>query len=601
MKQEDMIKDSWFLKSCPLLVVILLFAMSIRCHAQQASDSVAPEFSTRPSIIPPSSAKATLANKFIAVTAHPLATQAAFAVLEKGGSAVDAMVTVQTVLGLVEPQSSGLGGGAFVLYYDAKEKNLRTFDARETAPLKASPELFMSDDTTPMQFFEAVVGGRSVGTPGTVKLLWEMHKLYGRTSWPELLAPAIKLANEGFSVSQRMAASIARDKGRLDLDPVAAAYFYPKGQALHTGSILKNNAYAQTLQALAKEGGDHFYQSDISKAIIDKVNHSTNKGYLSQEDFDAYKLIQRDAVCMEYRAFDVCGMGPPSSGAISVNQILGLVESYDLAKLPLNSPSTWQLISEASRLAFADRGQYIADPDFIAVPRGLLDKTYLQSRSELIKAGQANANISYGNPPDLKQHNLASGNSPEQDSTTHFVIVDKEGNIVSMTSTIENAFGSRLMVKGFLLNNELTDFSFLPKENGQLVANRVEAGKRPRSSMAPTIVFRKNSKGEKVPYLALGSPGGSRIINFVANALIRVLDWNQNLQEAFDSPHIINRFGRMELEQDTAAIDWAKDFRAMGYSTSELDINSGLHGVIFQKNGMFGAADIRREGSVKGL
>ena len=504
-----MIKALGFFKSYLLRPILFLVVISIslgfNVQAEQASDSVAPEFSTKPSTVQSSSAKTALANKFIAVTAHPLATQAAFDVLEKGGSAVDAMVAVQTVLGLVEPQSSGLGGGAFVLYYDAKQKKLSTFDARETAPLKASPELFMSDDTTPMQFFEAVVGGRSVGTPGTVKLLWEMHKLYGKDSWAELLVPAMKLATDGFSVSQRMAVSIARDQGRLDLDSEAAAYFYPKGQALQAGSLLKNKAYAQTLQALSKQGGDHFYQSDISKAIINKVQHSTNKGYLSQEDFHAYKLIQRDAVCMEYHAFDVCGMGPPSSGSISVNQILGIVENFDLSKRAHNSPLTWQLISEASRLAFADRGQYIADPDFFEVPNGLLNKNYLASRSELIKTGQANSNISYGIPPDLKQHNLESGNSPEQESTTHFVIVDNKGNIVSMTSTIENAFGSRLMVKGFLLNNELTDFSFLPKDNGQLVANSVEAGKRPRSSMAPTIVFRSNAKGEKVPRLCENS------------------------------------------------------------------------------------------------
>mgnify|MGYP003665533296 FL=1 len=600
-----MIKALGFFKSYLLRPILFLVVISIslgfNVQAEQASDSVAPEFSTNPTIVPSNTSKTVLANKFIAVTAHPLATQAAFDVLENGGSAVDAMVAVQTVLGLVEPQSSGLGGGAFVLYYDAKQKKLSTFDARETAPLKASPELFMSDDTTPMQFFEAVVGGRSVGTPGTVKLLWEMHKLYGKDSWAELLVPAMKLATDGFSVSQRMAVSIARDQGRLDLDSEAAAYFYPKGQALQAGSLLKNKAYAQTLQALSKQGGDHFYQSDISKAIINKVQHSTNKGYLSQEDFHAYKLIQRDAVCMEYHAFDVCGMGPPSSGSISVNQILGIVENFDLSKRAHNSPLTWQLISEASRLAFADRGQYIADPDFFEVPNGLLNKNYLASRSELIKTGQANSNISYGIPPDLKQHNLESGNSPEQESTTHFVIVDNKGNIVSMTSTIENAFGSRLMVKGFLLNNELTDFSFLPKDNGQLVANSVEAGKRPRSSMAPTIVFRSNAKGEKVPYLALGSPGGSRIINFVANSLIRVLDWNVDLQSAFDSPHIINRFGRMELEQDTSITKWSKDFQEMGYPSSEQDINSGLHGVIFKENGMLGAADKRREGSVKGL
>jgi gamma-glutamyltranspeptidase/glutathione hydrolase len=605
MQHEDMIKDIPSRKSYLLLQVITLIvtclSIGMNTQAQQASDTVTPEFSNKAAPVQTSASKTALAKKFIAVTAHPLATQAAFDVLEKGGSAVDAMVTVQTVLGLVEPQSSGLGGGAFVLYYDAKEKKLSTFDARETAPLKASPELFMSDETTAMQFFEAVVGGRSVGTPGTVKLLWEMHKLYGQHAWVNLLQPAIELANRGFTVSPRMAASLARDKPRLSLDPEAANYFYPEGEAVQEGHIIKNKPYADTLHALAKNGGDFFYHSAISKDIIDKVQHAANKGFLTQADFDAYKIIQREPICMDYREYQVCGMGPPSSGAISVNQILGMVENFDLAKLPPNSPNTWQLISEASRLAFADRGQYIADPFFFETPKGLLDKAYLLSRSKLISPDRANTHISYGTPTGFRQNMLEAGNSPEQESTTHFVIVDAQGNIVSMTSTIENAFGSRLMVRGFLLNNELTDFSFLPKKEGVLVANRVEAGKRPRSSMAPTIVFRSNSKGEKVPYLALGSPGGSRIINFVANALIRVLDWNMTLQMAFDSPHIINRFGRMELEEGTAILQWSNVFQTMGYTTSAQDINSGLHGVVFQKDGLYGAADKRREGTVKGL
>jgi gamma-glutamyltranspeptidase/glutathione hydrolase len=608
LKPRNKLKALPFLKSCPLLKSLLLvlissFAVS-GIQAQQASDSVAPEFGTKIYTAPLTSndtqSKTALAKDFIAVTAHPLATQTAFDVLEKGGSAVDAMVAVQTILGLVEPQSSGLGGGAFVLYYDAKQKKLRAFDGRETAPLKASPELFMSDKTTPMQFFEAVVGGRSVGTPGTVKLLWEMHQRFGKQTWAKLLEPATQLAKNGFSVSERMAASVARDKGRLDIDPEAAAYFYPEGKAIQEGSLLKNHAYADTLESLAKKGGASFYHSDISKAIINKVHTSSNKGFLAQADFDAYKVIERDASCMDYREFNVCGMGPPSSGAISVNQILGILENFDVAKLSQDEPNTWQIIAEASRLAFADRGQYIADPDFLVIPKGLLDKNYLTSRSLLIKAGQANPNISYGLPPGLQDIKLESGNSPEQESTTHFVIVDKVGNIVSMTSTIENAFGSRLMVKGFLLNNELTDFSFLPENNGQLIANRVEAGKRPRSSMAPTIVFKNTADGDKTPYLALGSPGGSRIINFVANTLIRVLDWNEHLQVAFDSPHIINRFGKMEIEQDTLATTLSEDFQKMAYPISQQDINSGLHGVIFHQEGMLGAADKRREGTVKG-
>lgn len=607
LKPRSMIKTPRFLKSYfllkPLFLIFLTSSAVLDVKAQQASDSVAPEFSSKASTTLLNNtlhSKTASANEFIAITAHPLATQAAFDVLKKGGSAVDAMVAVQTVLGLVEPQSSGLGGGAFALYYDAKQKKLTSFDGRETAPLKASPELFMSDKTTPMQFFDAVVGGRSVGTPGTVKLLWEMHKNYGVQSWEMLLMPAIQLATNGFTVTERMAASVERDKDRLSIDPEAAAYFYPKGEAIQEGSLLKNPAYAETLISLSKNGGDSFYRSDISKAIIEKVQHASNKGQLSQEDFEAYKVIERKTSCMDYREFNVCGMGPPSSGAISVNQILGILENFELHKRSQDDPTTWQLIAEASRLAFADRGQYIADPDFTDIPKGLMNKSYLTSRSKIIKAGQASPAISYGLPPGFEDNKLETGNSPEQESTTHFVIVDKEGNIVSMTSTIENAFGSRLMVKGFLLNNELTDFSFLPKKNGQLVANRVEAGKRPRSSMAPTIVFKVNPNGEQIPYLALGSPGGSRIINFVANALIRILEWNEHLQVAFDSPHIINRFGKMELEQDTQAVGWSEGFQKMGYPITQQDINSGLHGVMFQKEGMFGAADKRREGTVKG-
>ncbi len=603
-KQRNM-NTNCLLQSSGFWLISFIFLLlsnlfSLQTMAQQLSDIHAPEFSSHIQTTTNAS-KTAFAKEFIAVTAHPLATEAAYEILKNDGSAVDAMVAVQTVLGLVEPQSSGLGGGAFALYYDAKKKSLTTFDGRETAPLQASPSLFMSDETKPMQFFEAVVGGRSVGTPGTVKLLWEMHTRYGKHSWSELLKPAIKLATNGFEVSERMANSVARDKGRLNIDPSAAAYFYPEGEAIEEGSLLKNKDYAETLLTLAQNGGEHFYHSDFSQAIIKKIQSADNPGFLSQKDFDTYNIIEREASCMAYRLFEICGMGPPSSGAISVNQILGILENFDLPQKSQTEADTWQIIAEASRLAFSDRSQYIADPDFFDIPKGLMNKQYLLERSRLIKVGQANTVISYGIPPGATSKKLSPAKSPEQESTTHFVIVDKAGNIVSMTSTIENAFGSRLMVKGFLLNNELTDFSFLPEKNGALLANRVEPGKRPRSSMAPTIVFKTTDNGEKSPYMALGSPGGSRIINFVANVLIRVLDWNENLQIAFDSPHIINRFGKMELEEDTLAATRLNSFQKMGYPTEEQDINSGLHGVIFDDKGMFGAADKRREGSAAGL
>tara|TARA_R110002072_G_scaffold97528_2_gene214459 strand:- start:13145 stop:14944 length:1800 start_codon:yes stop_codon:yes gene_type:complete len=576
--------------------LILLIGLSSTAFAQQASDLVAPEQGhNNPSFKQSEVIKPEYASEFIAVTAHPLASQAAYAILNKGGSVMDAMVTAQTVLGLVEPQSSGLGGGAFTLFYDAQKQILKTFDGRETAPLASSENLFMSDETSPMQFFEAVVGGRSVGTPGTVKLLWELHKQYGKLEWSEVLQPAINMATQGFRVTPRLAQSVMHDSRNLKQDPEAAAYFLPHGSAIQTGDILKNPAYADTLAKLAKHGGDYFYDSEISKAIIDKVSQSSNKGLLSQADFDSYKLIERSPICSAFYRYKVCGMGPPSSGAIAVGQILSLVEHKNIHAYDSEEPLTWQIIAEASQLAFADRGQYLADPDFFNVPQGLLDNSYLKKRSLEITPSKKNKNISFGYPPGYENKTLQRGNSPEQESTSHFVLVDKTGNIISMTSTIENGFGSRLMVKGFLLNNELTDFSFSPTKGGSLVANRVEAGKRPRSSMAPTIVF-KNDK----PYLALGSPGGSRIINFVAHALIRVLAWNENLQQAFNQAHIINRFGRMEIEQNTHAASWQAFFEKRAYTTVLQDINSGLHGVHFTEKGMAGAADKRREGVVIG-
>lgn len=577
---------------------ILLLCLTHALNAEQASDSVAPEMGHgHVNFNKPGSTA--YASEFIAVTAHPLASQATYDILNKGGSAVDAMVTAQTLLGLVEPQSSGLGGGAFSLFYDAKQKILKTFDGRETAPLASSEELFMSDETTPMQFFDAVVGGRSVGTPGTVKLLWEMHKQYGVLPWKDLLHPAIELAKQGFEVTPRLAASVARDQSRLALDAETSAYFLPNGKPIQSGDILKNTHYAETLSKLAEHGGDYFYNSDISKAIIQKVSNAHKKGLLSQADFDAYKVIEREPVCSPFYTYKVCGMGPPSSGAIAVGQILGMAEHQGIRTLAAESPEAWQVVAEASRLAFADREQYLADPEFITIPEGLLEDSYLRKRSQEIVPSRMNSQVSFGFPKGSKKNTQQAGNSPEQASTSHFVLVDKTGNIISMTTTIENAFGSRLMVKGFLLNNELTDFSFLPEKGGKPVANRVEAGKRPRSSMAPTIVFETKDSIEK-PLLALGSPGGSRIINFVAHSLIRTLAWEQGLQDSFDAPHIINRFGRMEIEQNTTAVNWQKFYEGLSYTTVLQDINSGLHGVYFSEQGMQGAADKRREGYVVG-
>jgi len=328
---------------------------------------------------------------------------------------------------------------------------------------------------------------------------------------------------------------------------------------------------------------------------VEKVKQAKNSGHLSTKDFKQYTIIERLATCSTYHQYNICGMGPPSSGAITVSQTLGILENLKLSQMSPDKAQTWHIISEASRLAFADRGLYIADPSYVNIPSGLLSKTYFRNRAKLINTQSSSKVISPGKPDALTTSKFSQGRSPEQDSTSHFVIVDRIGNIVSMTSTIENGFGSRLMVKGFLLNNELTDFSFSSEKNGKLVANRVEAGKRPRSSMAPTIVFKNNK-----PYLALGSPGGSRIINYVTNSLIAILDWQYPIQNAFNMPHIVNRFGTMDVEENTSATNLISDFKSMGYEVSMRNLNSGLHGVLFTDSGMIGAADNRREGLVVG-
>lgn len=570
-----------------------LICVSFNVNATpQVTDSVAPELTSKIT-----SKQSVTANHYMVAAANPLATQAGYQVLKDGGNAADALVAVQTVLGLVEPQSSGLGGGAFLVYYDAKSKSITTFDGRETAPLGVLPELFQDENGQPLKFYDAVVGGRSVGTPGTVKLLATMHDNYGKKSWADLFQPATKLATEGFIVSERLATSIAKDKERLSRYPDTKAYFFTEdGEPLTQGSKLKNQAYADTLKTLAKEGEEAFYQGEIAKEIIAKVTGiKDNPGYLAQIDFSNYNVIQRDTTCAPYRQYSICGMGPPSSGALTVGQILGISSHFDLEKMGPSDPTAWQIIGDASRLAFADRGRYMADSDFVPVPEGLLDQDYLASRASLITKGTALEKVSAGEPPWNSKMALADDQSIEFPSTTHLVIVDKEGNVISMTSTVENGFGSRVMSNGFILNNELTDFSFRTHKNGYPIANRVEPGKRPRSSMAPTIVM-KNGQ----PYMAVGSPGGSRIIGYVTKTLIAHLDWGMDIQQAIDMPHLVNRFGTYDLEKGTTAEGFKQPLESMGFKVNVRDLNSGLHAILFEDGKLIGAADPRREGIALG-
>ncbi|MFB4384844.1 gamma-glutamyltransferase [Agrobacterium tumefaciens] len=575
-------------------VVALMFSTAI-ASAQQASDTVAPEKATGLA-----TAKRVESKNFMVAAANPLATKAGRDVIAAGGNAIDAMVAVQTVLGLVEPQSSGLGGGAFLVYYHAKSGRLTTLDGRETAPLEATPKLFLDDKGQPLKFMNAVIGGRSVGTPGTVRLLEEAHKRYGKAEWASLLKPAETLATEGFQVSPRLASLIASEGDRLKTYPEARSYFFDtSGAALRAGARLKNPAYAETLAAIAKGGADAFYKGKIAEAIVKTVREAAdNPGVLSLSDLSNYRVIEREPVCFVYRALDVCGMGPPSSGGIAIGQMLGMAENFDLRSLGPKNVESWRIIGDAQRLAFADRERYVADTDFVPLPvKGMLDKTYLGERAKLLDGDKALAKdaVKAGEPE--WDHALLFGRDAalELPSTSHFVIVDKEGNVVSMTTTIESGFGSRLMTNGFLLNNELTDFSFKTHDGGLPIANRVEPGKRPRSSMAPTIVM-KDGK----PLLAIGSPGGSQIIGYVAQALIAYIDWGMPVEVIVAQPHLINRFGTYDIEAGTSAEELAGPLKALGYEVKPGEMNSGLHAVEITAEGLAGSADPRREGLVMG-
>lgn len=559
--------------------------------ASQAADAVAPEGASGLE-----HKQEVQAQRFMVAAANPLAVEAGYQVLKQGGNAVDAMVAVQTMLGLVEPQSSGLGGGAFVVYYDAANGSLTTFDGRETAPLQATPELFLNPDGSEMKFYDAVVGGRSVGTPGTVKLLGELHQRYGKQPWAELLQPAIRQASEGFAVSPRLAGAIAESAEHLQRYPSTKAYFFNGEQPRQAGELLTNPEYADTLRTLAEQGHEAFYQGPIAEAIVAAVqNASDNPGVLSLQDFATYRIKQRPAVCLAYLQYDVCGMGPPSSGALTLGQILGITSHFDLASLGPQSAQAWQIIGDASRLAFADRGRYMADTDYVPLPQGLLQADYLAARAKLITPGQALAEANPGEPQWDKPIALADDQSLELPSTSHISIVDAEGNALSMTTTIENGFGSTLMAKGFLLNNELTDFSFATHADGYPIANRLEPGKRPRSSMAPTIVMQAGK-----PYMVVGSPGGSRIIGYVAKTLIAHLQWGLPVQEAISLPNLVNRFGSYDLEAGSSATQLEDELIQMGFKTSVRELNSGIQAIVLSPEGLRGGADPRREGIAKG-
>jgi gamma-glutamyltranspeptidase/glutathione hydrolase len=504
------------------------------------------------------------------------------------------------VLNLVEPQSSGIGGGAFMLVHDARRRTLVAYDGRETAPAAARPDRFLDQSGRPMRFFDAVVGGRSVGVPGTLRMLELAHKRHGRLAWATLFDPAIRMAEEGFAISPRLSHAIAAE--RFLRQDRARVYFHnADGAPLAAGQVVRNPAFAATLKRIAAEGANAFYTGEIARDIVRTADdYTANPGDLTTADLAAYRARIRKPVCGRYRMYRVCGVPPPSSGGITVLQMLGLLERFDMRAMGSSDLLNAHVFSEAGRLAYADRDLYVADPDFVSVPAGLTDRAYLQQRSQLIRLDSSIGYATAGVPPPIavgENGPFGRGGAPEFPSTSHLSIVDRHGDAVAMTTTIEDAFGSKLMTAGgFLLNNELTDFSFVPVESGRTVANRVEGGKRPRSAMAPTIVY--DARG-RVAVVA-GSPGGPAIINYVAKTLIGILDRGLDAQAAIDLPNIGSRNGPTELERDTSAESLAPKLEALGEATQIVDQNSGLQVIVRVAGRWHGAADSRREGTVRG-
>jgi gamma-glutamyltranspeptidase/glutathione hydrolase len=553
---------------------------------------------------------------FSVAAAHPLATDAGYQVLKAGGSAIDAAIAVQMVLTLVEPQSSGIGGGAFVLHHDGKK--VEAYDGREVAPSAATDKLFLDAQGKPLPFMEAVLSGLSVGVPGTLSVLETAHKEHGKLPWATLMQPAIQLAEQGFKISPRLHHALLAENDLIN-DAVAASYFYDAQRKPHpVGYVLKNPELAAVLRDIANRGSLALKQGAVAQALVQKVRqHPTKPGSMTLQDLAQYKVIKREPLCFDHvvqttsKGFQICGFPPPSSGALAIGQILGILNNTPAGKMPLQQglpASDWlHFYTEAARLAFADRAQFVGDPDFVKAPSGnwksMLHPTYLQQRSRLI--GEQSMKVAKaGNPAEFK---TAYAPMPHQDEfgTSHISVIDPYGNSVAMTTTIEAVFGSRLMVNtgqgrqgGFLLNNELTDFSFAPSDaKGLPIANRVEAGKRPRSSMSPTLVFEKDTGQLK---MTGGSPGGAVIIHYTGKLLIGTLQWGLNTQQAINLPNFGSLNGPTVLEEKRFPEQTLKALQARGHEVREMPLPSGLQAIEVTPKGFFGGADPRREGVVMG-
>jgi gamma-glutamyltranspeptidase / glutathione hydrolase len=518
--------------------------------------------------------------------ANPMAVEAGLEVLRRGGSAVDAAIAVQMALGVVEPQASGLGGGGFLLHYDAATGAIAVYDGRETAPAGATPTIFLDRDGKPLGFREATVSGISVGVPGALAMLELAHKEQGKLAWSELFQPAIKLARDGFAAPLRLAEWLQRMPSLGDDPGLRAIYFTADGSPKKLGERVVNPALAETMQQIADQGAKAFYEGPIAAEMVERVRRHVRPGTLSLADLAGYRPIKREPVCGPYRVWIVCGMPPPSSGGIVTLQVLELIEPFDIWRDRPDSVRVLHLIAEASRLAFADRNRYIADPAFVPVPvAGLLAPAYIAERRLLMSEDRSMGTVGPGLPPGYVER-----------GTSHISIVDRWGNAVSFTTTIEASFGAQIMVRGFLLNNELTDFSPQPEAGGKPVANRVEPGKRPRSSMSPTLILDRDRK----LFAALGSAGGSRIIGDTLQTVIGILDWDLPMQAAIALPRIISANGPVELEAGTPLAAQADALRDLGHEVQVRPHDGGLSGVRRSGDGWEGGADPRRDGVAKG-
>lgn len=531
---------------------------------------------------------------YMVVSGSYLSSKIGKEILDKGGNAIDALIAVQMVLNVIEPQSSGIGGGAFLLYYDAKKKAAYSFDGRETAPENSNPKMFLDKNGKPIYFFDIIKGGVTVGTPGLLKLLKKVHSNFGKLPWKELFKPAISIASNGFEISPRLHYLLKAVPNARESKTISQLFYDKNLKPKAAGSIIKNKPFAKLLTRISKEGISAFYEGSVAKNIVSTVQNSEEyPGTLSLDDLRRYKSKERKPLCSTYREYKICGVPLPSSGSIAILQTLGILENFDIASMHPYSSDAVNIISQAMNLAYADKNTFLADPDFVDIPVSrLMDKRYLKKRSLLINTKFSNkTKFSHG---DIYTDFNTSTPFFERPSTTHMSIIDKEGNAVSMTSSIEFAFGSSLMVDGFLLNSQLTDFSFEPIRGDKLVANRIEKGKRPLSSMSPIMVFDKNNNLK----LVIGSPGGPRIISYIVNVIISVFDWNFTLQQAINAPHYVSlNQGYIELENNKS-VEYLRNYlKSMGHYVILKQHTSGLHGILVKDNMFFSGVDPRREGA----